>query len=370
MVAGSSPVVLALSGNGLRQPCLPADAVVIWHSNLSADESLLTGESVPVRKTTWDGQQATARPGGDDLPFVFSGSLIVHGQGVARVHATGDRTEMGRIGTALQSVEIEGTLLQREVARLVRNLAFFGIGLCVLVVVIYGVTHHDWLNGLLAGITLAMAMLPEEFPVVLTVFLALGAWRLSKMQVLTRRVPAVETLGAAILATEPFAQVRDQFAELGQEGFLGQTHRFFKASRHAGLFLAKQLRAQLTQVVRRLDAGKVMLQAKQTNQRMRVITRVVQAAETIAGGLLELVKLGVELCHRLTQFVTQSGHLHVEPGDVVLADESDPGLGIRQAQAFPQVQGTATHRSHRFERRVLRVEQLFGGTRAAKKASR
>ncbi|MGE5192630.1 MAG: cation-translocating P-type ATPase [Deltaproteobacteria bacterium] len=176
---------------------VPADAVLLWSNHCSADESLLTGESVPVRKRAWDGVQQMTRPGGDDLPFVFSGTLVVQGQGVARVEAIGSRTEMGKIGVALQKVEIKGTLLQQEVGLLVRNLAIFGVALCGLVIVVYGFTRQDWLHGFLAGITLAMAMLPEEFPVVLTIFLALGAWRLSKQQVLPRRVPAIETLGAA-----------------------------------------------------------------------------------------------------------------------------------------------------------------------------
>ena len=176
---------------------VPADAVLSWCNHCSADESLLTGESVPVRKVIWDGVQASARPGGDDLPFIFSGSLIVQGQGIAKVLRTGQSTEMGKIGVALQTIKTEATLLQQQVGALVRQLAIFGVGLCVLVIVIYGVTRDDWLNGFLAGITLAMAMLPEEFPVVLTIFLALGARRLSQQQVLTRRVPAIETLGAA-----------------------------------------------------------------------------------------------------------------------------------------------------------------------------
>ena len=176
---------------------VPADAAVLSCSNLATDESLLTGESVPVRKVNWDGQQAAARPGGDDHPFVFSGSLVVQGQGVAEVRATGSRTEMGAIGRALQSVDVEQTKLQAEVGRLVQGLAVLGLALCTIVVVLYGAMYGDWLKGLLAGITLAMAMLPEEFPVVLTIFLALGAWRLSRMNVLTRRVPVIETLGAA-----------------------------------------------------------------------------------------------------------------------------------------------------------------------------
>ncbi len=176
---------------------VPADAVLLSCVNLSVDESLLTGESVPVRKSSCDGAAEMTRPGGDDLPFVYSGTLVVRGFGVGRVRATGMNTEIGKIGKALQAIEPEETLLQKETGRLVRNLAVIGLSLCVAVVVVYGLTRQDWLNGFLAGIVLAMAVLPEEFPVVLTVFLALGAWRISRQRVLTRRVPAVETLGSA-----------------------------------------------------------------------------------------------------------------------------------------------------------------------------
>lgn len=176
---------------------VPADSVVVSSNNLSTDESLLTGESVPVRKVAWDGVREMTRPGGEDLPFVFSGTLIVQGQGIAQVRSTGIHTEMGNIGKALQTVPVEGTRLQTEVGLLVRRVAILGLALCVFVVVIYGLTRGNWLQGILAGITLAMAMLPEEFPVVLTIFLALGAWRLSKIKVLARRVPVIETLGSA-----------------------------------------------------------------------------------------------------------------------------------------------------------------------------
>ncbi|HSD82740.1 MAG TPA: HAD-IC family P-type ATPase, partial [Anaerolineae bacterium] len=182
---------------------VPADAALLSSVNLAADESPLTGESVPVRKITWDGVQDPSRPGGDDLPFVYSGTLLVQGHGFAEVRATGARTEIGKIGKALQAVEPEDTLLQRETNRMVRNLAILGLSLCVLVVVGYGLTRGDWLEGFLAGITLAMATLPEEFPVVLTIFLALGAWRISQKHVLTRRMPAIETLGATtVLCTD------------------------------------------------------------------------------------------------------------------------------------------------------------------------
>jgi Ca2+-transporting ATPase len=184
---------------------VPADAMLLDAVNLTVDESLLTGESVPVRKSAPAAQpaggpapaEAMARPGGDDTPFVYSGTLVVQGQGIAEVKGTGANTEIGLIGKALKELETDRTPLQRETAALVRTFGIIGVSLCVLVVIVFGLTRHDWLGGFLAGLSLAMAMLPEEFPVVLTIFLALGAWRISKHRVLTRRVPAVETLGSA-----------------------------------------------------------------------------------------------------------------------------------------------------------------------------
>ena len=176
---------------------IPADAVLLAGTNVCVDESLLTGESVPVRKAAWDGVQPMGRPGGDDLPFVYSGTLVVKGRGIARVEATGPRTEIGKIGKALLTLEPEETTLQRQTGRIVRNFALLGLGLCAVVIAVFTLTRGSLIGGVLAGLTLAMATLPEEFPVVLTIFLALGAWRISRHKVLTRRVPAVETLGAA-----------------------------------------------------------------------------------------------------------------------------------------------------------------------------
>ena len=174
-----------------------ADAIVLSCSNLSTDESLLTGESLPVRKVTAVGNVEMARPGGDELPFVYSGTLVVQGQGIAQVKAIGAQTEMGKIGKALQKIKPETTPLQQEMNRLVSRLFGIALSLCVAIVVIYGFTTRDWLKGVLAGITLAMAILPNEFPVVVTIFLALGAWRISQNHVLARRASAVETVGSA-----------------------------------------------------------------------------------------------------------------------------------------------------------------------------
>jgi Ca2+-transporting ATPase len=176
---------------------VPADAFVLSSSNLLVDESLLTGECMPVRKNSWDSNSSMGRPGGDDLPFVYSGTLIVQGHGIARVKSTGPNTEIGKIGSALKSLETQNTPLQDEMGILVRNFAMVGLVFCILVVVVYGLTQGNWLKGILAGLTLAMAALPEEIPVVLTIFFALGAWRISQQRVLTRRLQSIEALGAA-----------------------------------------------------------------------------------------------------------------------------------------------------------------------------
>ncbi len=165
-----------------------ADASLLDTLNLRIDESLLTGESDPVRKIEGDVNEETSH--------VFSGTLIVQGHGVACVTATGMNTRFGKIGTLLQSVKEEDTLLQKETGKIVRVFSMVGFAVCVLLFLMFGILKQDWLHGLLAGLSLAMAMLPEEFPVVLTIFMALGAWRLSKNKVLARQGGSIETLGA------------------------------------------------------------------------------------------------------------------------------------------------------------------------------
>jgi Ca2+-transporting ATPase len=162
---------------------VPADGAIIETTGLSCDESILTGESFPVDKATSD--------------KIFSGTIVTKGQAFVRVISTGPSTEFGKIGRSLGEIEDKATQLQLEMKRFIRKMAIAGVAICVLVVFLFYLTRGNFLQSLLNGLASAMAILPEEFPVVLTVFLALGAWRLSKVKVLTRKPSAIETLGSA-----------------------------------------------------------------------------------------------------------------------------------------------------------------------------
>ena len=180
---------------------VPADGVLLESIDLEIDESLLTGESLPVPKLALPPGAAAAESSAEAR--VYSGTLVIRGHATAEIAATGARTELGRIGHALATLKPQQTPLYCETRRMVLWLAVIGIALCIAVLLLYAALRGGWVQGALVGITLAMSVLPEEFPVVLTVFLALGAWRLSRQGVLTRSMPAIEALGAAtVLAVD------------------------------------------------------------------------------------------------------------------------------------------------------------------------
>lgn len=163
---------------------VPADGVIVSATHLAVDESLLTGESLAVEKAVGPEQR------------VFGSTLVVAGHGLARLTETGMRTEAGKLGASLAAIETEQTHLQRTTGRLVRSFGILAVIVCTLLAVWYGLAVNDWLRGILSGIALGMAMLPEEFPVALAIFLAIGSWRLAQVGVLVRRAAAVEALGA------------------------------------------------------------------------------------------------------------------------------------------------------------------------------
>jgi P-type Ca2+ transporter type 2C len=184
-----------------------ADATVVDGHDLLLDESLLTGESLPVRKVAVAGDLQTvsvpAVAGGEDSPYVFAGTLVVRGTAKVLVRATGAHSEMGKIGKDLGSIETEQPHLQRQMSWLIRDFAIVGAVAGALVVLLFGLLRGSWLQAMLGGIALGMSLLPEEFPLVMTVFMAMGAWRISQARVLTRRASAIETLGATtVLCTD------------------------------------------------------------------------------------------------------------------------------------------------------------------------
>ncbi|MBM3177691.1 MAG: cation-translocating P-type ATPase [Bacteroidetes bacterium] len=176
---------------------IPADARLISGETLMIDESLLTGESIPVTRFPGNLNQQPSRTEQAINENIFSGTLVVSGKGIAKVTATGIHTRLGKIGKSLEDTTSVPTRLQQEMKITIRRFGMAGVGISILVTAIYFLTHGALISALLTGLSSAMAILPEEFPVVMTVFLALGAWRLSKIQVLTRKPSAIETLGAA-----------------------------------------------------------------------------------------------------------------------------------------------------------------------------
>ena len=232
---------------------VPADALLLDGQNLSVDESLLTGESVPVHKLADKdaagekiqsgeiagrdaAQGMAAKPGGDGSPFLFSGTMVVQGKAVARVTATAEQTALGKIGKALAVQEEEPSKVQFETARAVKVVALASTSLVILLAIWYGTTRGDWLNGILAGLTLAMGIMPAEFPLILTIFLGLGAWRIAQSRVLTRRIPAIEMLGSAtVLCVDKTGTLTENRMALAQVMVDSKVHSFADAG-EAGAF--------------------------------------------------------------------------------------------------------------------------------------
>lgn len=184
---------------------IPADARLVQATDLEVDESLLTGESLPVLKTLAD----------DSL--VYGGTMVTRGGGFAEVLATGARSKIGGIGESLSMIEAEQPRLRAETKRIVRLCGIGGLLVALSVVLLLGVLRGGWIEAILAGIATGMSMLPEEFLVVLTIFLAMGAARIAKVGVLTRRATAIETLGSAtILCSDKTGTLTENHMEVAK----------------------------------------------------------------------------------------------------------------------------------------------------------
>lgn len=186
---------------------IPADCEVLEASNFSVDESVLTGESEPVFKIPTDKLDLESEGSGRDdywkENIAYAGTLSIFGSCTAKVKHTGFNTEYGKVSKAVSEAKEELTPLQKKTQSLVKTLAIVGFFLCLIVIILSYSYNHNLIQSILSGITLAMAIIPEEFPVVLTVFLSLGAFRLAKKNTLMRKISAVETLGSAtILAVD------------------------------------------------------------------------------------------------------------------------------------------------------------------------
>jgi Ca2+-transporting ATPase len=173
---------------------VPADGELVEGSALEVDESTLTGEAAACTKVA-----ATAEAGGTANSAVFASTLVLRGQALAEVARTGPSTRIGQIGTALRDIREQPTLVQRDVRWLISRIGILALLFCAAVAITYGIVRHDWFQGALSGLTLAISLIPEEFPMVLVIFMTLGAWRMAKHNVLVRRSAVIETLGATTL---------------------------------------------------------------------------------------------------------------------------------------------------------------------------
>ncbi|MDF2988130.1 MAG: sarco/endoplasmic reticulum calcium-translocating P-type ATPase [Eubacterium sp.] len=175
---------------------IAADAAILESSSLQVDESLLTGESVPVEKSALKNNKALIDPF-DKKSSVYMGTIVTGGRGKAVVFATGMKTEMGHIADMIQNIEDDETPLQRRLAHLGRFIAIGCLLICAIVSVTGVIRGEKLFTMLLSGISLAVAAVPEGLPAIVTISLALGVQRMLKRNALIRKLPAVETLGCA-----------------------------------------------------------------------------------------------------------------------------------------------------------------------------
>jgi Ca2+-transporting ATPase len=183
-------IILLEAGNAI-----PADARVVESANLRVQEAALTGESEAVEKQTAVITKPSP-PLGDRLNMLYMGTAVTYGRGTAIVTATGMNTELGKIATLIQSVEDSPTPLQKQLDGVGKMLAIVGVAVAALVLLIGVWSGESWEEMFLTAVSVAVAVVPEGLPAVVTITLALGAQRMLRRSALIRKLPAVETLGS------------------------------------------------------------------------------------------------------------------------------------------------------------------------------
>eukprot|EP01105_Mastigella_eilhardi_P021824 TRINITY_DN5315_c0_g1_i1.p1 TRINITY_DN5315_c0_g1~~TRINITY_DN5315_c0_g1_i1.p1 ORF type:complete len:650 (-),score=153.89 TRINITY_DN5315_c0_g1_i1:1159-3006(-) len=207
--------------------CVPCDMVLINSSSLLVDESLLTGESAPVSKVSGGADDLIVAPSDKATSTCFAGTYVVSGKAVGVVKFVGEATQLGKIGKTLADIREERTLVHREVDYLIKQMAIVGVACCVIVFVAYALLYGQVTQAALTGLSLAMGVLPEEFPVILTVFLAIGALRISYKNVLVRKNAAIESLSSCtVVCTDKTGTLTVNSMVLDTVATLGASHTF------------------------------------------------------------------------------------------------------------------------------------------------
>ena len=185
---------------------IPADGVILQSNDFSVNESILTGESLPVFKNEKSGNNA-----------VFQGTIVTSGLAICKVIAIGNQTQLGKIGKSLESIAEEKTPLQIQIGNFVKKMSIVGL---VIFSIVWGINFYNsraFLDSLLKALTLAMSIIPEEIPVAFTTFMALGAWRLMKMGIIVKQTKTVETLGSAtVICTDKTGTITENKMSLAQ----------------------------------------------------------------------------------------------------------------------------------------------------------
>lgn len=175
---------------------VPADIRLIESANLQIEESALTGESVPTNKDAGKIFSDPKTPVGDKANMAFLSTLVTYGRGEGIVVATAMDTEIGKIASILEADNEEMTPLQKRLDQLGKILGFLAIGICVLILIIAFIQKRDLFEMFLTAISLAVAAIPEGLAAIVAIVLALGVTKMSKINAIVKKLPAVETLGS------------------------------------------------------------------------------------------------------------------------------------------------------------------------------